>query len=76
MATKHNKKITFEEALSKLESIIESMEEGNTPLSDLVTNFEEGAKLIKICKEELKSAELKINKLDLDNNTSVKINLD
>ena len=38
MATKHNKKITFEEAVSKLESIIESMEEGNTPLSDLVTS--------------------------------------
>ena len=43
MATKHNKKITFEEAVSKLESIIESMEEGNTPLSDLVTFLEDGS---------------------------------
>jgi exodeoxyribonuclease VII small subunit len=41
------------------------MEDGSIPLAELVAQFEEGAKLLKICQKELKQAELKIQKLDI-----------
>jgi exodeoxyribonuclease VII small subunit len=57
--------ISFEDALGRLESIIESMESGDTPLADLVAKFEEGSTLLKVCQTKLKEAELKIEKLNL-----------
>lgn len=56
-------KPSFEEALAKLESIVESMESGEVPLAELLAQFEEGNKLLKICEMRLKDAELKIELL-------------
>lgn len=56
-------KLSFEEALKNLETIVESMENGNLALEDLVTQFEEGDALLKYCNKRLKDAELKIEKL-------------
>ena len=63
---KKNDTLTFEDALERLESILESMESGDTPLADLVAKFEEGSTLLKICQEKLKEAELKIEKLNIN----------
>ena len=56
-------KLSFEEALGKLEAIVESMEEGEVPLADLLAKFEEGNRLLKHCEARLKDAELKIEQL-------------
>lgn len=56
---------TFEESVERLEALIEAMENGDTPLADLVAKFEEGSKLLKHCQAQLKEAELKIEKLNL-----------
>ncbi len=56
-------KLTFEAALAKLESIVEAMEAGDTPLAELLAKFEEGSKLLKVCEARLKEAELKIEVL-------------
>jgi exodeoxyribonuclease VII small subunit len=56
-------KLSFETALSKLETIVESMESGEVPLADLLAKFEEGNKLLKHCETRLKEAELKIEQL-------------
>ncbi|MFI5356552.1 MAG: exodeoxyribonuclease VII small subunit [Opitutales bacterium] len=56
-------KLSFEAALAKLESIVESMEAGDVPLADLLARFEEGNKLLKVCETRLKDAELKIEQL-------------
>lgn len=56
-------KLTFEAALGKLETIVESMESGDVPLADLLARFEEGTKLLKVCEARLKDAELKIEQL-------------
>ena len=56
-------KLTFEAALGKLESIVETMESGDVPLADLLAKFEEGSKLLKVCETRLKDAELKIEQL-------------
>jgi exodeoxyribonuclease VII small subunit len=56
-------KLTFEAALAKLESTVESMESGQVPLAELVAKFEEGNKLLKQCEARLKDAEMKIEQL-------------
>ena len=59
----------FESSLNKLELIVTKLEDENISLEDSVKSFEEGINLVKSCQEELKSAELKIQKL-LDDGTS------
>lgn len=56
-------KPSFEAALAKLESIVESMESGDVPLAELLARFEEGTKLLKLCESRLKDAEIKIEQL-------------
>lgn len=58
--------LSFEDALERLEALIESMEDGETPLAELVQKFEEGTQLLKSCQTNLKQAELTIEKLNLD----------
>lgn len=56
-------KLSFETALTKLETIVESMESGEVPLAELLAKFEDGNKLLKLCEVRLKEAELKIEQL-------------
>jgi exodeoxyribonuclease VII small subunit len=56
---------TFEKSVERLESLIQAMENGDTPLADLVAKFEEGSKLLNHCQARLKEAELKIEQLNL-----------
>ena len=56
--------MTFEEALQKLESIVEGMESGDLPLESLLAKYEEGVKLAKICQDKLAEAELRIQQLE------------
>jgi exodeoxyribonuclease VII small subunit len=61
--TEKTAKLSFEAALTKLETIVDSMEQGEVPLAELLAKYEEGSKLLKVCESRLKDAELKIEKL-------------
>ncbi len=50
----------FEQALQRLEAIVEKMETGELPLEDLIVRYEEGMKLVKLCQERLAAAEQRI----------------
>jgi len=50
----------FEQAMQRLEEIVERMESGELPLEDLIVRYEEGMKLVKVCQERLASAEQRI----------------
>ena len=52
--------MTFENALEKLDETVQSLEDGDLPLSESLRLFEEGMKLAKVCSETLATAELKI----------------
>jgi exodeoxyribonuclease VII small subunit len=54
----------FEEALQKLEAVVEAMETGDLPLETLIARYEEGTRLAKVCQEKLAEAELKIQQLE------------
>jgi len=56
--------VPFEEALQKLESIVEGMESGDLPLENLLAKYEEGVKLAKVCQDKLAEAELRIQQLE------------
>jgi exodeoxyribonuclease VII small subunit len=54
---------TFEESLKKLESIVEQLEKGDLALEDSLKLFEEGVNLSAACKQELETAEGKVQML-------------
>ncbi len=56
--------LPFEEALKKLESIVESMESEELPLETLLARYEEGTRLARVCQEKLADAEVKIKQLE------------
>ena len=56
-------KISFEEALSRLEEIVRHLEKGDLPLNDSLTLYEEGTGLIASCNKMLDEAEQKVVKL-------------
>ncbi len=53
----------FEEAMQRLEEIVQGLEQGDLPLGDSLKVFEEGMKLAKFCSKELESAEKKVSLL-------------
>ena len=63
MTKKSSKTRTFEEALRRLEEIVESLEQGSVPLDQALDLYEEGVRLSKECADRLKTAEQRIKKL-------------
>ena len=55
--------ITFEQALANLEEIIHRMESGEAPLESLVTHYQSGLKMLKLCRERIDAAEMKIKEV-------------
>ena len=56
-------KTTFEQAMSRLEEIVKRLEQGDAPLEQALTLFEEGTELLGRCSAQLDSAEQKVRKL-------------
>ena len=61
---KHDPDVPFEEAMQKLETIVNAMESGELPLETLMAKFEEGTRLAKVCQTKLAQAETKIQQLE------------
>ena len=57
------KKVTFEQAMARLEEIVKQLEQGDAPLEDALALFEEGTRLMKKCTTQLDKAEQKVSKL-------------
>lgn len=55
--------LPFEDAMQRLETIVDAMESGDVPLAELLAKFEEGSRLLAACEHRLKAAELKIEQL-------------
>ena len=57
------KKQDFEEALARLEQLVDELESGETRLDDMLRKYEEGTVLLKFCMEKLDKAEKQVKKL-------------
>ncbi len=56
--------LSFEDALKKLEAIVETMESQDLPLEELLARYEEGTRLARTCQAKLAEAETKIEQLE------------
>jgi exodeoxyribonuclease VII small subunit len=56
--------LQFEEAIEKLESIIERIESEQIPLEELLKDYEEGTKLLKLCRDRIDGARQKVDKIN------------
>ena len=58
------KSMKYEEAIDRLEQIASLLEEGNLPLDESMSLFEESVKLTAFCKSELEAMKGKITVLE------------
>ncbi len=58
--------IKFEDALARLEQIVDTLETGNLPLEDSLKAFEEGVVMARHCARYLDAAEKRIELLTKD----------
>ena len=54
------KKLSFEEAMKRLEEIVSHLEKGDIPLEESIRLFEEGSGLLALCSSQLEEAEQKV----------------
>ncbi len=54
--------ISFEDALAQLTAVVESLEKGELPLEDALRIYEQGARLTRLCAQQLKDAELRVTR--------------
>lgn len=57
------KKLSFEEAIGRLDEIVKSLERGEASLDEALLLFEEGTKLLRSCGKQLDQAEQKVVRL-------------
>jgi exodeoxyribonuclease VII small subunit len=62
---------TFEQALARLEEIVQKLEKGDLPLEDSLGLYEEGIRLSKLCHGKLEEAEGRIELLLKDSRGEV-----
>jgi len=59
----HMAEVKFEDALKKLEKIVEDLEKGDMSLDEALKKYQEGIELARICSQRLESAKKKIDVL-------------
>ncbi|MEC1523050.1 exodeoxyribonuclease VII small subunit [Neobacillus niacini] len=59
----NEQKISFEEAMNKLEQIVDKLEEGDVPLEAAIAFYKEGMELSKLCHDKLKNVEEQLTQI-------------
>ncbi|MBM7693250.1 exodeoxyribonuclease VII small subunit [Peribacillus deserti] len=57
------KELSFEEAMEKLENIVELLEDGEAPLEKAIAIYKEGMDLSRVCHKKLKSVEEQLTQI-------------
>lgn len=61
MSRKKPENLSFEEALSELETLVDHLEQGDISLEDSLKSFERGIALTRNCQQALSKAEQKVS---------------
>ncbi len=61
-------KMSFEESLAELETIVGQLESGQAPLEQSISSYERGVALRKHCEQKLSDAQEKIEKITIGAN--------
>ncbi len=60
---------SFEQSIEELESIVAKIENGGSPLNDLIKSYEYGMKLVSSCRKQLQGAECVIREIQQNSQT-------
>jgi exodeoxyribonuclease VII small subunit len=68
MAKKKEDQSSFEYSYKRLEEILDKLEnqDEENSLEDILNYYQEGLKLLKVCRQKLSEAELKIEKINAE----------
>lgn len=58
--------VSFEQAMEKLEVLVEKLEEGDVPLEEAISIYKEGMELSKLCHDKLKVVEEQLTQILTD----------
>ena len=56
----NGKELAYEQAMEALEMVVRKLDNGELPLEDAITSFQDGLEYIKVCQEKLTAAEGKL----------------
>jgi exodeoxyribonuclease VII small subunit len=56
--------VSYESALAELERLVQSMENAQLPLDQMLQNYRRGAELLQLCRERLQAVEDQVKLLD------------
>lgn len=65
-------KLSFEEALAELETIVRKLETGESALEESISAYERGTELKRHCETKLREAQVKIEKISISNDGTIK----
>lgn len=65
MSTAAKHETSFEQAMERLEEIVSAMESDRMPLDEMVGSYEEGMKLLQICRQRIENARQRIETISL-----------
>lgn len=57
------KELSFEDAMEKLEEVVEKLEQGDVPLEKAISMFQEGMSLSKTCHDKLNNVEKSMDRI-------------
>lgn len=60
---KKDNKMTYEQAISRIEEITKKVESGEMDIDSLATNLKEAKELVQFCKEKLTKVEADVKKI-------------
>lgn len=63
MQGKETLDLTFEQAMEKLEEVVERLEQGDVALEEAITMFQQGMTLSKVCHEKLTKVEKQMDQI-------------
>ena len=66
-----NDRLSFEDALGELETIVKALETGKASLEDSISSYERGIALKNHCEKKLRDAQEKIEKITIRDDGSV-----
>lgn len=64
MSTAPDPDPSFEEAMERLDEIAESMESEHLDLNEMVGRYEEGARLLILCRQRIENARLRVERIN------------
>ena len=64
-------KLTFEEAMSELENLVDSLDKGEVSLDEAIAAYDRGSKLKDYCQKKLHDAKMKVETIQSSDNIDI-----